>query len=106
MNGLELFSFLEGIVTPPTKTITTTPTPPSLTQHTPRGTVKIEQLILGALAGTLSFPIVALIVNDTTSHEAWSTLSRTFANSSRGHRLQIKYRLDNISHSDDMTIIT
>ncbi|KAH9620941.1 hypothetical protein KSS87_015495, partial [Heliosperma pusillum] len=109
MNGLALFSFLDGSAAIPPKTTTNAPTPPTTTPVTrtnPAYTTwyRQDQLILGALAGTLAPQIVALIANDPTSHDAWSTLSKTFANSSRGHRLQIKDRLDNISHTDNITI--
>ncbi|KAL9241494.1 hypothetical protein vseg_015603 [Gypsophila vaccaria] len=109
MNGLQLFSYLDGTNPPPPTTITKDPTPPATTPTTIDNPAystwyRQDQLILGALTGTLSSPIAGLIVNDTTSRDAWSTLIRTFANSSRGHRLQIKDRLENISHTDDMSI--
>ncbi|KAL9230659.1 hypothetical protein vseg_005982 [Gypsophila vaccaria] len=105
LNGFGLFDFLDGTNMPPPKEIVSTPTPPdtkSVTTPNPAYTTwyRQDQLILGALAGTLSPSVASLIVHVQTSHEAWTTLLRTYANPSRGHILQIKDRLDTISHSD------
>ncbi|KAH9618198.1 hypothetical protein KSS87_010935 [Heliosperma pusillum] len=106
MKGLQLFSYLDGTHPAPPKSLTIAPATKPTTQQNPAYSTwcRQDQLILGALTGTLSSPFTGLIVNDATSHDAWSTLIRSFANSSRGHRLQIKYRLDNISHTNNMSI--
>ncbi|KAH9617873.1 hypothetical protein KSS87_017583 [Heliosperma pusillum] len=66
--------------------------------------LKQDGLILGALVGTLSSTIQALIVRATTSKEVWDILAHTYVNPSRSHLLQIKDRLDSITKTADQTI--
>ncbi|KAL9226170.1 hypothetical protein vseg_002012 [Gypsophila vaccaria] len=105
MNGHCLFSYLDGSLTALPETITTasdkpdgkpttSPNPAYLTWY------RQDQFILGALTGNLSPNVAPLIAHTTTAHEAWTVLSKTFANKSRGRKLQLKARLYSLSLGD------
>ncbi|KAH9604346.1 hypothetical protein KSS87_011938 [Heliosperma pusillum] len=101
--GFSLLGFLDGSNPSPSPTLvnadnTETPNPAYYTW------LKQDGLILGALMGTLSTTVQALIVRAQTSKEAWDVLARTYANPSRAHILQIKDRFDSITKATDQTI--
>lgn len=56
-----------------------------------------DQLIFGALMGTLSTPLLPLVSCATTSREICTILASTYANKSRGHMLQLKNSLNHIT---------
>lgn len=89
--GHDLHKFIDGSHPAPSKTITqnntTTTNPAYITWF------RQDKLILGALAGTLSNPLVPLISQCSTTHDAWQTLAKTYANPSKGHLKQIKDHL-------------
>ena len=93
--GHDLHKFIDGSHPAPFKTITqnnTTNTNPAYITW-----FRQDKLILGALAGTLSNPLVLLISQCSTTHNAWQTLAKTYANPSKGHLKQIKDYLKNIT---------
>lgn len=56
-----------------------------------------DQLIFGALMGTLSTPVLPLVSRTTTTREAWTILASTYNNPSRSHILQLRQNLNNIT---------
>ncbi|KAH9620335.1 hypothetical protein KSS87_007850, partial [Heliosperma pusillum] len=101
--GFSLLGFLDGTHQQPSPTITTADKTdqPNPAYHT---WLKQDGLILGALMGTLSTTIQALIVRATTSKEAWDVLAQIYANPSPTHILQLKDRLDSILKTSDQSI--
>lgn len=93
--GYDLHKYVDGSFPTPSKLITFE----GLEADNPAYNtwVRQDKLLYGALAGTLSDPLVPLISRCTTSLEAWNTLARTFANPSKGHVKQIKERFRKIT---------
>lgn len=56
-----------------------------------------DRLVFEALVGTPSQELVPLVCHSANSHEAWTILRSTYANTSGGHLKQIKDRLSNLS---------
>lgn len=103
--GFSLLGYLDGSTPQPTETLPSDDksdqTKPNPAYHT---WLKQDGLILGALMGTLTPTIQALIVRAKTSKEAWDILAHTFANPSRTHILQLKDRLDSIVKTSGQTV--
>ncbi|KAJ8632545.1 hypothetical protein MRB53_025881 [Persea americana] len=89
--GYGLFKFFYGTHLAPAKMITTnnvaTPNPAYATW------MRQDQLLYGALVGTLVSTVAPLITQADTSHEAWKILEDTYANPSRGHTNLLKEKL-------------
>ncbi|KAH9616040.1 hypothetical protein KSS87_011987 [Heliosperma pusillum] len=67
---------------------------------TPSYTMGSRPTHLGAIVGTLHPTVAPLLLDANTSHDAWLLLEHTYVNSSRGHILQIKDKLKNITLGD------
>ncbi|KAH9618392.1 hypothetical protein KSS87_018143 [Heliosperma pusillum] len=105
LQGYGLFSYLDGSNPAPPETLSVTPpddtTSPSLIPNPAYSTwFRQDQLIIGALAGTIHKDVSPVILDANTSHELWTTLETTYGNPSRGHILQVKDRLRSISLGD------
>ncbi|KAJ8623947.1 hypothetical protein MRB53_032477 [Persea americana] len=89
--GYGLFKFFDGTHLAPAQMITTnnvaTPNPAYATW------MRQDQLLYGALVGTLASTVAPLITQVDTSHEAWKILEDTYANPSRGHTNLLKEKL-------------
>lgn len=89
--GYGLFKFLDGTHLAPAKTITTNNVAaPNQAYAT---WMRQDQLLYGALVGTLASTVAPLITQAETSHEAWKILEDTYANPSRGHTNLLKEKL-------------
>ncbi|KAL8120670.1 hypothetical protein AgCh_017739 [Apium graveolens] len=93
--GYDLYKFIDGSFPAPPKTVTSDQT--SSPNPTYTTWFRQDKLIIGALVRTLSPSLVPLISQCHTTHEAWQTLTKTYANPSKGHLKQIKERLRNIT---------
>ncbi|KAL9246072.1 hypothetical protein vseg_019653 [Gypsophila vaccaria] len=105
INGYRLFHFLDGTTPAPPETLTIAATEPNGTLTTKTNPTLMtwyrqDQFILSALTGILSPTVAPFIARTTTSHEAWTVLSRTFANKSRGRKLQLKSRFHSLKLGD------
>ncbi|KAJ0798005.1 putative transcription factor interactor and regulator CCHC(Zn) family [Helianthus annuus] len=102
LQGLDLFKFIDGSypcpAKPTTTGATTTPNPDYLTWY------RQDRLLYGALIGSLSPNIVSLIHNSSSSFDAWTTLTKAFANPSRGHIKQLQHRLKMCTKNPDQPI--
>ncbi|KAJ8637449.1 hypothetical protein MRB53_011716 [Persea americana] len=89
--GYGLFNFFNGTHLALAQMITTnnvaTPNPAYATW------MRQDQLLYGALVGTLASTVAPLITQADTSHEAWKILEDTYANPSRGHTNLLKEKL-------------
>ncbi|KAI4345931.1 hypothetical protein L6164_013016 [Bauhinia variegata] len=56
-----------------------------------------DQLLFGALVGTLSISVAPLVTQATTTREAWLLLEQTYAKPSRGHIKQVKEKIKNLT---------
>ena len=92
--GYDLFKFVDGTHSAPTKTITTN----SVTKTNPAYTtwMRQDQLLYGALVSTLASNVAPLITQAETTQEAWKILEETYAKPSRGHINQLKDKLKNL----------
>ncbi|KAJ8647691.1 hypothetical protein MRB53_000714 [Persea americana] len=89
--GYGLFKFFDGTHLAPAKMITTNNVAtPNLAYAT---WMRQDQLLYGALVGTLASTVAPLITQADTSHEAWKILEDTYANPSRGHTNLLKEKL-------------
>ncbi|KAG7564770.1 Integrase catalytic core [Arabidopsis suecica] len=59
-----------------------------------------DRLIYSALIGAISLPQQSTVSRATTAREAWTTLSNTYANPSRGHVRQLKTQIKNWKKGD------
>lgn len=59
--------------------------------------IRQDQLILNAILGSISQPIIPFIAQATTSSQAWTILANTYAKPSRGRIKQIKNQLKNFT---------
>ncbi|KAL4578315.1 hypothetical protein LXL04_014436 [Taraxacum kok-saghyz] len=100
--GLDLFKFIDGSNPSPAPTVAADGT--SKPHKDFDAWFRQDRLLFGAIVGTLSSSIVPLITNAKSSLDAWSILSKTYANPSRGHIKQLQYRLKQTSKSSDQTI--
>ena len=102
LSRFRLFWYLDGThpCPPPTKIINneSVPNPEYETW------ICQDQLIFGALVGTLDQTITPHIIEAKTSQHIWKTLETTFANKSNGHILHIKNRLRAITKRDDQSV--
>lgn len=91
--GYDLLGYIDGSKPCPPKTLTAN----NFTVPNPAYNVWVrqDQLILSALIGSLSPTIISFIARATTSREAWTILSNTYAKPSRGRIKQVKNRLKN-----------
>ena len=55
--------------------------------------IRQDQLVLNAIAGSLSPTLIPFIASAKTSREAWTTLANTYAKPSRGRVSQLKEQL-------------
>jgi len=59
--------------------------------------VRQDQLILNALIGSLSPPLISFVARTTSSSEAWNVLATTYAKPSRGRIKHVKNQLKNLT---------
>ena len=98
--GYGLFSFLDGSRPCPAQHLPTASAPSaSAPSPNPAYTtlVRQDQLLFGAIIGTLDSSIVPLVSRAATAHEAWTILSHTFARNSCGHAKLLKANFRNIT---------
>jgi hypothetical protein len=56
-----------------------------------------DQLLLNAIVGSLSSPLISFVARTTSSHDAWNVLATTYAKPSRGRIRQVKNQLKNLT---------
>ncbi|PNX54561.1 hypothetical protein L195_g048181, partial [Trifolium pratense] len=84
----------DGSFPAPSKSISTTVTPPVTTTNPAYQTWRRhDRLIYGALLTTLSNEVASLVSHTKTSHDLWTLLKNTYAKASRSHLKQLKERL-------------
>ena len=94
LDGYDLLKYPDGSFPAPTKSITTTDTPPVTTPNPAYQTWRRQdRLIYGALLTTLSNEVASLVSQTETSHDLWTLLKNTYAKASRSHLKQLKERL-------------
>jgi hypothetical protein len=59
--------------------------------------VRQDQLLLNAIVGSLSPPLIFFVVRTISSHDAWHVLATTYAKPSRGRIRQVKNQLKNLT---------
>ncbi|KAD4584315.1 hypothetical protein E3N88_21916 [Mikania micrantha] len=102
LHGLNLYRFIDGTCPAPTPT---TAADGSTTPHKDyEQWFRQDQLLFGALVGSLSPAIVPLITGATSSRDAWQILANTYASPSRGHIKQLQHRLKQTSKLPTQTI--
>lgn len=89
--GYDLMGFIDGSKPCPSPTIKTTEGEISNPDHS--FWVWQDQLILSAIAGSISPNLVPFIASAQTSREAWNILANTYAKPSRGRLVQLKENL-------------
>ncbi|KAG6788032.1 hypothetical protein POTOM_004085 [Populus tomentosa] len=62
-----------------------------------------DQLLLNAIVGSLSPPLISFVARTKSSHDAWHVLATTYAKPSRGRIRQVKNQLKNLTKGS-MTI--
>lgn len=82
LHGLDLYKYIDGTHPSPQPTVIVGISTPHADYP---AWFRQDRLMFGSLVGTLSPPIVPLITNASSSLEAWTILSHTYANPSRGH---------------------
>nr|GEY15945.1 hypothetical protein [Tanacetum cinerariifolium] len=92
LDGYGLFKYLDGTFTAPSKTIVKDNVPTTNAAYLTW--VRQDQLLFGALIGTLDQNIVPLVLLTTTTKEIWDTLADTFASTSRGHLALLGAKVD------------
>ena len=99
--GYDLMGFIDGSNPCPSPTITTE------TDNKPNPDyslwIRQDQLILSAIAGSISPNLVPFIASAKTSQEAWTILANTYAKPSRGRLTQLKEDL-RLIHKGTQTI--
>ncbi|XP_010474017.1 PREDICTED: uncharacterized protein LOC104753463 [Camelina sativa] len=88
IDGYELSGYLDGSVPPPSPTVTQNDT----TKPNPDFAFwkRQDRLFYNALLGAMTTSVQPLVSRATTTAEAWTTLTDTFAKASRNHFKQIK----------------
>ncbi|KAH6791555.1 hypothetical protein C2S52_000064 [Perilla frutescens var. hirtella] len=83
LNGFDLFGYING----------KTPQPPASDVVASSLWFRQDQLLLAAIVGAVSPDILPLLFAVKTSADAWDTLNRAFASTSRAHVMQLKTSL-------------
>ena len=97
--GYGLSKFLDGTHPQPEPTVTTTSETSTTTTPNPKYLTwkRQDQLLFGALIGTLDPTIVPLVARASNSKDAWDTLANTYARHSRGHLKLLKTKFKNLT---------
>jgi len=93
--GQQLFGYIDGSIPCPPKHLPATTAAPSSSSINPsfQPWYHQDKLILSALVSSLSEPILANVVNLTTSREVWLTLEKMFSSQSKSRVMQSRYQL-------------
>ncbi|KAA8542770.1 hypothetical protein F0562_023922 [Nyssa sinensis] len=91
--GYDLLGFVDGTHPCPEQTITVNGVTTVNPAHHPW--VRQDQLILNAILGSLSPPLIPFIATARTSRDAWSTLALTYGQPTRGLITHLKTQLNN-----------
>ncbi|CAO2829065.1 unnamed protein product [Amaranthus hypochondriacus] len=95
LTGHDLYKFVNGTYSAPPVTIVSEESEIANPEYV--AWLRQDQLLLGALLGTISPPLLPLVSSATTSQELWDTYAKTYATPSRGHIKQLKSQLNKIS---------
>ena len=93
LTGYDLLGFIDGTHPCPEQSVTVNGVPTANPAH--HTWVRQDQLLLNAILGSLSPPLIPFIASAQTSHDAWSTLALTYGKPTRGRITQLKTQLSN-----------
>ncbi|KAA8539726.1 hypothetical protein F0562_026418 [Nyssa sinensis] len=93
LTGYDLLGFVDGTHPYPEQTITVNGVPTVNPAH--HTWVRQDQLILNAILGSLSPPLIPFTATARTSRDAWSTLALTYGQPTRGRITHLKTQLSN-----------
>jgi len=91
--GYDLLGYINGSKPCPPTNLTIDGT----TNHAYSFWVRQDQLILNALIGSLSPPLISFVARTTSSREAWNVLATTYAKPSHGRIKHVKNQLKNLT---------
>jgi len=93
--GYDLLGYIDGSKPCPSPTLITD----DITVSNPAYSlwVRQDQLLLNAIVGSLSPPLISFVARTTSSHDAWHVLATTYAKPSRERIRQVKNQLKNLT---------
>ncbi|KAG6738327.1 hypothetical protein POTOM_057939 [Populus tomentosa] len=93
--GYDLLGCIDGSKPCPSKTLVTN----DITIPNPAYSlwVRQDQLLLNAIVGSLSPPLISFVARTTSSRDAWHVLATTYAKPSHGRIHQVKNQLKNLT---------
>ncbi|KAF5466062.1 hypothetical protein F2P56_016020 [Juglans regia] len=100
LQGQDLFSYVDGTQTPPSKMLLAETNTSSKTNLAFLAWQRTDQLISSILFSSLTEYVVTHVISTGTSHELWITLESMYNKHSQAKEFQVRFQLANLSKGE------